>query len=75
MIRIIARGLAALLLEVATALFTIAILLLVGSAYISARIVGISIRTNRVAAAIKIVRDLLAVGIDSRRKAALKVDE
>lgn len=69
MIKILARGIASILLEVATALLVIALTLGVLSAYITARIVGANLPTaGRIGMATKLSRDLLAVAIDWRRK-------
>jgi hypothetical protein len=70
MIRIVARGLAAILLEVATAAAFVTLTLVALSAYILARFVGINARTNKTATAVKVVRDLLAMGIDAKRRAS-----
>lgn len=67
MIRIIAKGIASILLEIATATLTIAIVLLVTSAYITARLVGVDWQLGRIAKMVKVARDLLAVGISAKR--------
>jgi hypothetical protein len=71
MIRIIARGIASLLLEIASAILTVALVLLVMSAYITSRIVGVSLPTNKVAMATKVGRDALAMILSMRRNAAI----
>jgi hypothetical protein len=70
MIRILARGLAAMLLEIATAAAFIALVMVALSAYLLARFVGINVRTNKTATAIKVARDLLAMGIETKRRAS-----
>lgn len=70
MIKVIARGLATILLEIGTAAFTLALFAVILSAYITARVVGVSPKSNRTAAFVKVSRDLLAMGIDMRRKAS-----
>lgn len=68
MIRIVLRAVCTILLEVATALLTIAIGLIVISAYVTARFVGVNIKTNKVASLVRVGHDLLAMAIDAKRK-------
>lgn len=75
MIKVVARGLAAILLEIGTAAVTLALFAIILSAYITARVVGVTPKSNRTAAFVKVGRDLLAMGIDARRKASMVVPQ
>lgn len=69
MIRLLARTLAAILLEVATVTLLIAVILVVVSAYLTGRFVGIDPKiSRRLGLAMKVGRDVLAMGVASRRR-------
>lgn len=73
MIKVVAKAIASILLELATSLIAVALMLLVTSAWVTARMVGVSWQENRVAGLIKVGRDLLAVGLDAKRRSAQNV--
>lgn len=68
MIRVLMSSIANIMLELATVLISVGILLLVGSGYLVARFVGVNVHTNRVATLIKVGRDLIAMGVDAKRR-------
>jgi uncharacterized membrane protein len=70
MLKIVTRGIAMILLEIGTAAFTLALFAVILSAYITARVVGVTPKSNRTAAMVRVARDLLAMGIDAKRRAS-----
>lgn len=68
MIRIIGRGVAQFLLQLATTLVIIAVVCLGLSAWVAARMIGVQPRFSRSNAAMGVVRDALALAIDAKRQ-------
>ena len=76
MIRIIMRGIAAILLEVATTAVIIAVALLALSAYLTARFVGVNTKlSRRTSIAMKLARDLMALGAQQKKQEPDASDE